>query len=189
MIIPSSVFVCSLFAMVSGFIANSMLHVNDVCLVLRSILHLSILKKQDIFGRVVLKNTITSEQKYINICHNMNQPKKHQRMTSVQQKSFQIHQQKVCLQVVIFFHPYIFAGAPWHSCGQLWLLLCLHWKRLRLWRRLRPWQWLLHRRSWTCTKLGGKEDKPLFSIWMFPKIVGFPPQIIHFNRVFHIFSL
>ena len=22
-------------------------------------------------------------------------------------------------------------------------------------------------------------------IWMFPKIVGFPPQIIHFNRVFH----
>ena len=22
-------------------------------------------------------------------------------------------------------------------------------------------------------------------IWVFPKIVGFPPQIIHFNRVFH----
>ena len=117
MIIPSSVFVCSLFAMVSGFIANSMLHVNDVCLVLRSILHLSILKKQDIFGRVVLKNTITSEQKYINICHNMNQPKKHQRMTSVQQKSFQIHQQKVCLQVVIFFPSLHFC---WGTLAFLW---------------------------------------------------------------------
>ena len=23
--------------------------------------------------------------------------------------------------------------------------------------------------------------------WVFPKIVGFPPQIIHFNRVFHYF--
>ena len=26
-----------------------------------------------------------------------------------------------------------------------------------------------------------------FNIWMFPKIMGFPPQIIHFSRVFHDF--
>ena len=30
------------------------------------------------------------------------------------------------------------------------------------------------------SKLGGP-------IWVFPKMVGFPPQIIHFNRVFHDF--
>ena len=28
----------------------------------------------------------------------------------------------------------------------------------------------------------------LFHIWMFPKMVGFSPQIIHFNRVFPLFS-
>ena len=30
----------------------------------------------------------------------------------------------------------------------------------------------------------GKMDR-LGMIWVFPKMVGFPSQIIHFNRVFH----
>ena len=34
----------------------------------------------------------------------------------------------------------------------------------------------------TSSNLGGKYISP---IWMFPKIVGFPPKIIHFNRVLH----
>ena len=85
---------------------------------------LSVLRTQDIFGRVVLKNTITLEQKKINIYHNMNQPKKTPKNDKCStKKSFQI-------TLKVNFSTLHVCLAPWHSCGQLWLLLCLHWKRL-----------------------------------------------------------